>query len=214
MTDPAADPRFPGRIARGITPDEYDTIRATRLTHVGAEEKLFVPHSAADEEEQLAVVFGTMTDDCVYEIKQTGERWQGQTAARQFYQRFLAALSGMKWVPRTGFINPAADGDHGEDRRDRAARRRPRLPDGQRLRCRRPIMKRVLGTTRRSQDEFVVGTCCVINGRRPLDSSMQEPDNPRADPYCVRAHDHPPVKVTRCSPPCVSGTSRFCGSPG
>lgn len=106
LTELAADPRFQGRFAWEITPEEYDTIRTSWLTHVGAEEKLFVPHSAVDEEAQLALVFGTMTDECVYEIKQTGERWQGQAAARQFYQRFLAAFSGMKWVPRTVVIGP------------------------------------------------------------------------------------------------------------
>ncbi len=106
LTELAADPRFQGRFAWEITPEEYDTIRTSWLTHVGAEEKLFVPHSAVDEEAQLAIVFGTMTDECVYEIKQTGERWQGQAAARQFYQRFLAAFSGMKWVPQTVVIGP------------------------------------------------------------------------------------------------------------
>jgi hypothetical protein len=101
-----SDPRFQGRFAWEVTPEEYDLIRSTWLTHVGAEEKLFVPHTADDEARQLTVVFGTMTDDCLYEIKQSGQRWEGQAAARAFYRTFLGAFSGMQWVPQTVVIGP------------------------------------------------------------------------------------------------------------
>ena len=50
MADLQADPRFQGRFGREVTPEEYDTVRSTWLKHVGAEEKLFVPHSEEEGE--------------------------------------------------------------------------------------------------------------------------------------------------------------------
>jgi hypothetical protein len=44
------DSRFQGCFTWEVTPEEYDTVRSIWLKHVGAEEKLFVPHS--DEEEE------------------------------------------------------------------------------------------------------------------------------------------------------------------
>ena len=98
MTDLQSDPRFQGRFAWEVTPEEYDTVRSTWLKHVGAEEKLFVPHSEEEGKQQLEIVRSTVTDDCIYEIKPTGERWDGWDGALQFYERFLAAFSGMQWV--------------------------------------------------------------------------------------------------------------------
>ncbi len=106
MTDLQSDPRFQGRFAWEVTPEEYDTVRSTWLKHVGAEEKLFVPHSEEEGEQQLEIVRSTVTDDCIYEIKATGERWEGWDGALQFYGRFLAAFSGMQWVPQTVVIGP------------------------------------------------------------------------------------------------------------
>jgi len=105
-TDLQSDPRFQGRFAWEVTPEEYDTIHSTWLKHVGAEEKLFVPHSEEDEEQQLAIVRATMTDEYIYEIKTTGERWEGWDGALEFYKTFLAAFSGMQWVPQTVVIGP------------------------------------------------------------------------------------------------------------
>src|SRR5215207_8820148 len=93
-TDLQSDPRCQGRFAWEVTPEEYDTVRRTWLKHVGAEEKLFVPHSEEDEEQQLAIVRSTTTD----------ERWEGWGGALEFYKTFLAAFSGKQWVPQTVVI--------------------------------------------------------------------------------------------------------------
>jgi hypothetical protein len=47
-----------------------------------------------------------MTDDCVYEVKNAGERLEGWDGALPFYKNFLAAFSGMQWVPQTVVIGP------------------------------------------------------------------------------------------------------------
>ena len=49
-----------------------------------------------------------MTDDCVYELKNTGEGWEG---AKQFYKIFLSAFSGMQWVPQAVVIGPQGNLD-------------------------------------------------------------------------------------------------------
>jgi hypothetical protein len=71
---------------------------------VGAEEKLFVPHS--EEERQLEIIRSTMTDNCIYEVRNTGERLEGWEGALQFYKGFLSAFPGMQWVPQTVVIGP------------------------------------------------------------------------------------------------------------
>jgi len=106
LSDPRFQGRFQGRFAWEVTSEEYGTVCSTWLKHVGAEEKLFVPHPEEEEEQQLEIVRSTMTDDLVYEIKTTGERWEGWDGAVQFYKTFLAAFSGMQWVPQTVVIGP------------------------------------------------------------------------------------------------------------
>ena len=106
MSELQSDPRFAGRFAWEVTPEEYDTVRSTWLQHVGAEEKLFVPHSEEVRKEQLEIVRSTMTDDCVYELKTSGERYEGWKGAVEFYERFLAAFTDMQWVPQTVVIGP------------------------------------------------------------------------------------------------------------
>ena len=106
MADIQSDPRFQGRFAWEVTPEEYDIVRSTWLKHVGAEEKLFAPHSQEEGEQQLEIVRSTMTDDCVYEVKTTGERLEGWDGAKQFYKGFISAFSGMQWVPQTVVIGP------------------------------------------------------------------------------------------------------------
>ena len=106
MADLQSDPRFQGRFAWEITAEEYDPVRSSWLTHVGAEEKLFVPHPDEVRDAQLGIVHSTMTDDCIYEIKATGERWEGWDGAVEFYGRFLDAFSDMQWVPQTVVIGP------------------------------------------------------------------------------------------------------------
>jgi hypothetical protein len=106
MADIQSDPRFQGRFAWEVTPEEYDTVRSTWLKHVDAEEKLFAPRSEEEEKQQLEIVRSTMTDDCVYELKPTGKRLEGWDGALRFYKDFLAAFSGMQWVPQTVVIGP------------------------------------------------------------------------------------------------------------
>jgi hypothetical protein len=95
--DPVAeflsDPRFRGKpITWDVTPESYDAIRRAWLTHVHAEEVLFKPFTEEMFNEQMEVMLGVFTDDCVMELASTGERWQGHRQAADFYRVFLGAF--------------------------------------------------------------------------------------------------------------------------
>jgi predicted ester cyclase len=68
-------------IRREITPELYDEIRA-----------LWKRHSIAEDERDLPGLISTLTDDCVYELAQTGHRWEGHEGAARFYTQLLTAF--------------------------------------------------------------------------------------------------------------------------
>jgi predicted ester cyclase len=68
-------------IRRGVTPDEHEQIR-----------ELWKRHSIAEDERDLPGLISTLTDDCVYELVQTGHRWEGHEGAARFYGELLSAF--------------------------------------------------------------------------------------------------------------------------
>jgi predicted ester cyclase len=68
-------------LRRDATPDEYDEIR-----------ELWKKHSIAEDERDLPGLISTLTDDCVYELAQTGHRWEGREGAARFYMELLSAF--------------------------------------------------------------------------------------------------------------------------
>jgi predicted ester cyclase len=61
--------------------DEYAAIR-----------ELWKRHSIAEENRDLPGLLSTLTEDCVYELVQTGDRWEGHEGAARFYGGLLAAF--------------------------------------------------------------------------------------------------------------------------
>jgi len=109
-TDPVAellaDPRFKGKpITWGVTQESYDDVRRAWLTHVHAEEVLFKPFTEDQFKRQMALMLGVFTEDCVLELP-TGQRWEGQAKAVEFYRIFLSSLEGMQWVPQALVVGP------------------------------------------------------------------------------------------------------------
>ena len=49
-------------------------------------------HIAHENAHDLPGLLETLTEDCVYEVVPTGQRWQGHDGARAFYQTFLGAF--------------------------------------------------------------------------------------------------------------------------
>jgi predicted ester cyclase len=68
-------------IRREPDADEHDAIR-----------ELWKRHSIAEEQRDLAGLMATLTPDCVYELVQTGHRWEGHEGATRFYLGLLGAF--------------------------------------------------------------------------------------------------------------------------
>jgi predicted ester cyclase len=54
--------------------------------------ELWKQHSIAEDNRDLAGLLATLTDDCVYEIVGTSERWEGHEGATRFYTGLLTAF--------------------------------------------------------------------------------------------------------------------------
>jgi predicted ester cyclase len=68
-------------IRREITPEVYDEIR-----------ELWKRHSIAEDQRDLPGLISTLTEDCVYELAQSGHRWEGHEGAARFYGELLTAF--------------------------------------------------------------------------------------------------------------------------
>ena len=68
-------------IRRDPEPDEHEAIR-----------DLWKRHSIAEDKRDLPGLLSTLTEDCVYELVQTGHRWEGHEGASRFYLVLLGAF--------------------------------------------------------------------------------------------------------------------------
>jgi steroid delta-isomerase-like uncharacterized protein len=107
MTNPATAQNLTGTVAPKkestiqerlgwkITPELHDTIR-----------RLWIKHSIAEDKRDLDGLIETLTEDCVYEIPATGQRWEGHAGARLFYTTFLGAFPDVKFELTDIVIGP------------------------------------------------------------------------------------------------------------
>jgi steroid delta-isomerase-like uncharacterized protein len=73
-------------LRRDVEPREYDEIR-----------DLWKRHSIAEDERDLPGLIATLTEDCVYELMQTGHSWEGHDGAARFYTELLTAFPDVKF---------------------------------------------------------------------------------------------------------------------
>jgi predicted ester cyclase len=73
-------------IGRNPSPEEHDAIR-----------DLWKRHSIAEDNRDLPGLISTLTEDCVYELVQTGHRWEGHEGATRFYTGLLTAFPDIKF---------------------------------------------------------------------------------------------------------------------
>ena len=78
-----ADPTVLEVYRREVTPELYRDVR-----------ELYKKHSLAEDARDLEGLISTLTPDCVYELVQTGHRWEGHDGARRFYTELLTAFPG------------------------------------------------------------------------------------------------------------------------
>lgn len=69
------------QLRRGFTPEEYREVR-----------DLWKHHSISEDSRDIAGLMSTLTEDCVYELVQTGHRWEGKEGATRFYMELLGAF--------------------------------------------------------------------------------------------------------------------------
>jgi steroid delta-isomerase-like uncharacterized protein len=54
--------------------------------------RLWQRHSIAEDRRDVDGLIATLTEDCVYELVATGQRWEGHAGAREFYGTLFAAF--------------------------------------------------------------------------------------------------------------------------
>lgn len=94
MTE-SAQPSIRQRLSWEITPDLYRQIRS-----------LWISHSKAEDARDLDGLIATLSEDCVYEIIPTGQRWEGHEGARTFYLTFLGAFPDVHFDLQDIVIGP------------------------------------------------------------------------------------------------------------
>jgi predicted ester cyclase len=83
------------QLARPITPELYERIR-----------RLWIKHSIAEDGRDLDGLVATLSENCVYEVIPTGQRWEGHDGARAFYTTFLGAFPDVKFHLQDIVIGP------------------------------------------------------------------------------------------------------------
>ena len=68
--------------------------------------ELWKVHSIAEDNRDLPGLIATLTDDCVYELVQTGDRWEGHEGAARFYTKLLTAFPDVKFMLTDIVIGP------------------------------------------------------------------------------------------------------------
>jgi steroid delta-isomerase-like uncharacterized protein len=82
-------------IRRPANTAEHDEIR-----------ELWKRHSIAEDERDLPGLISTLTEDCVYQLAQTGHRWEGHEGAARFYGQLLSAFPDIRFDLRDIVIGP------------------------------------------------------------------------------------------------------------
>lgn len=77
------------------TPERYAAIR-----------DLWKAHSLAEDARSIPGLLATLTPDCVYEVVQTGDRWEGHEGATRFYTELLTAFPDIKFNLTNIVIGP------------------------------------------------------------------------------------------------------------
>ena len=75
------DPSLLELYRREFSPEAYTEIR-----------ELYKEHSIAEDARSIDGLLATLTPDCVYELVQTGHRWEGHEGAARFYTELLTAF--------------------------------------------------------------------------------------------------------------------------
>lgn len=84
-----------GRELLARAPDDYAAVR-----------ELWKVHSLAEDAHDISGLMATLTEDCVYELVQTGHRWEGHRGATRFYRGLLTAFPDIEFNLTSIVIGP------------------------------------------------------------------------------------------------------------
>lgn len=76
-------------------PDDYHAVLS-----------LWKAHSLAEDARDIAGLMATLTDDCVYELVQSGHRWEGHEGATRFYLGLLSAFPDIDFALTSIVVGP------------------------------------------------------------------------------------------------------------
>jgi hypothetical protein len=68
--------------------------------------RLWVRHSIAEDKRDIPGLLATLTDDSVYEILPTGQRWDGREGVRKFYTELFAAFPDNRFALSEIVVGP------------------------------------------------------------------------------------------------------------
>lgn len=99
MTHPliqeSVDKREHVRELLGRVPDAYVEVR-----------ELWKSHSLAEDRRDIAGLMATLTENCVYELVQTGHRWERHEGATRFYTELLTAFPDIEFALTSIVVGP------------------------------------------------------------------------------------------------------------
>jgi hypothetical protein len=78
----------------------FDTVELRQI------KRLWVRHSIAEDRRDIDGLIATLTDDCVYEIVPTGQRWNGHAGARVFYTQLFGAFPDNRFALSEIVVGP------------------------------------------------------------------------------------------------------------
>jgi predicted ester cyclase len=109
-------------IRRDVDQAEHDAIR-----------ELWKQHSIAEDARDLPGLIATLTEDCVYELVQTGDRWEGHEGAARFYTQLLTAFPDIRFMLTDIVIGPQGVVEQADVEGTHAAEWLGQQPTGERL---------------------------------------------------------------------------------
>ena len=90
-----ADKTILEQLRRDVSTEIYEQIRNEWKTH-----------SIAEDNRDIAGLMSTLTEDCVYELAQSGHTWEGHEGATQFYLGLLSAFPDIHFDLQNIVIGP------------------------------------------------------------------------------------------------------------
>jgi len=85
-------------LVRGLlaqSPDDYEAVR-----------HLWKAHSLAEDARDITGLMATLTENCVYELVQTGHRWERHEGATRFYVELLSAFPDIDFALTSIVVGP------------------------------------------------------------------------------------------------------------